>query len=267
MKYQPWPTLLLAGLLACFLLTPQTSTKARSPVSVVTGFMDTLDAFDNTRWHKAHGWTNGNPFNCGWQEDNAMISNGLLTLRLDDAGCPFGCSGKAYASGEYRSNDFYHYGYFEARFKAAQSDGIVTSFFLYTGPSDGNPHDEIDIEILGKNTREMQINYYTLGVGGHEQTIPLGFDAAAGFHTYGIAWGPEAIHWIVDGVLVHTEDGSNGPLPTTPARIMMNLWPGNGVDEWLNPFTYTGPLEAEYDWIRCRAPFVTYLPQLLTGAP
>lgn len=30
----------------------------------------------------------------------------------------------------------------------------------------------------------------------------------------------------------------------------MNVWPGTGVDGWLNPFNGKTPLTAEYDWIK-----------------
>ncbi|MEU7875471.1 family 16 glycosylhydrolase [Dactylosporangium sp. NPDC049140] len=55
---------------------------------------------------------------------------------LDNQSCPSGCSGKPYASGEYRSNDLFSYGRFETRLKAVKNPGTVTSFFTYTGPSD-----------------------------------------------------------------------------------------------------------------------------------
>jgi beta-glucanase (GH16 family) len=67
--------------------------------------------------------------------------------------------------------------------------------------------------------------------------------------------------------MVHTEDGSNGPLPITPGRIMINFWPGIGVDDWLNPFTYTAPLESQYDWIRYQPTSVIYLPQIVKPPP
>jgi beta-glucanase (GH16 family) len=35
---------------------------------------------------------------------------------------------------------------------------------------------------------------------------------------------------------------------------MMNLWPGTGVDSWLGPFTYTGPITAQYDSVQYTAP-------------
>jgi beta-glucanase (GH16 family) len=208
-------------------------------------FFDGLDG-QTSLFSKADGWTNGSMFNCGWRADHVTFSGGLMTLTLDNVGCPSGCSSRPYASGEYRTNALYGYGRVEARFKAARGSGTVAAtLFTYTG----SPWDEIDIEILGKNTTQMQTNYFTNGVGGKEVLINLGFDAAAGFHTYAFEWSATAIRWYVDGVLVHTENGSKGPLPTHPGQIMVNMWPGIGVDGWLGPFTYTGPLQAQYDYI------------------
>lgn len=215
-------------------------------------FFDGLDFFDTARWHKADGWTNGNPFNVGWRADHITFANGFMILQLDTATCPSGCSGKPYAAGEYRTNDYYGYGKYETRFKAAKGSGLVTAFFTYTGPSNGTQHHEIDIEILGKDTTKMQTNYFVNGVGGHEQLIPLGFDAAAGYHNYAFVWTASKIEWYVDDVLVHTESaGAGQPLPSLPGRIMANMWAGTGVDSWLGPFTYPGtPLYAKYDWIQ-----------------
>ena len=209
-----------------------------------------MDRNDSSHWHKADGWTNGDPFNNGWQADNVSFNNGFMTLQLDNQGCPQACSERPYASGEYRTNSFYRYGLLEGRFKAAKGNGLVTSLFFYTGPSDGNPWDEIDVEILGKDPTKMQINYFTNGAGSHEAIIDLGFDASQAFHDYAIYWTPDSIRWYVDGKLVHTEDGSRGALPTHAGRIMMNLWPGIGVDGWLRPFSYSGPVRAQYDWVR-----------------
>ncbi|MFF8480417.1 glycoside hydrolase family 16 protein [Streptomyces antibioticus] len=215
-------------------------------------FTDNLDSFDTGRWHKADNWTNGSMFNVGWRADHAWFSGGVMGINLDNATCPSGCSGKPYASGEYRSNDLFTYGRFEARLQAVKRPGTVTGFFTYTGPSDGQPWDEIDVEILGKNPTQMQTNYFTNGVGGHETVINLGFDASAGFHDYAIEWWNQGtINWFVDGKLVHQENGSRGALPTHPMRIMTNLWPGIGVDGWLEPFVYPGtPLTARFDRLK-----------------
>ena len=130
--------------------------------------------------------------------------------------------------------------------QAIKNDGVVSSFFTYTGESENNPWDEIDIEILGKDTTKVQLNYYTNGVGNHEFMYDLGFDASEGFHTYGFNWQPDSITWYVDGKEVYKATDN---IPSTPGRIMMNTWPGIGVNEWLNPFNGNTPLTARYQWV------------------
>lgn len=153
-----------------------------------------------------------------------------------------------YSGGEYRSRDFYSYGMYEVNMKPAQNIGVVSSFFTYTGPCDNQPWDEIDIEFLGKNTTQFQANYYVNGVGGHEHMIDLGFDASQSYHTYGFAWEPTYIAWYVDGVERYRITG--GTLPSHIGKIMMNLWPGIGVDSWLGAYDGKDPLYAEYKWLQ-----------------
>ena len=188
------------------------------------------------------GWTNGDPFDCGWYAQNAKVADGYLSLTIDRD-----YTGKYnYSGAEYRTTDSYHYGYYETSMQAIKNDGVVSSFFTYTGPSEDNPWDEIDIEILGKDTTKVQFNYYTNGVGNHEFMYDLGFDASEGFHTYGFDWQPDHITWYVDGKAVYTAYNN---IPSTPGRIMMNAWPGIGVNEWLNAFNGNTPLTARYQWV------------------
>lgn len=216
--------------------------------SLFADFIENLDSLDTSMFHTADGWTNGWPFDCTWRSECVTFSNGIMTLTLDsESGDP------PYKAGEYRTNDNYSYGYFEVRMKASNKEGTVSSFFTYTGPSEGNPWDEVDIEILGKDPTKMQTNYFTNGVGHHETTIELGFDASEDFHVYGFEWRADYIKWYVDGQLVLTEDGSRGALPSTPSKIMMNFWPGTGVDGWLGPFDGETPQTVEYDWFRYSA--------------
>ncbi len=204
--------------------------------------------YDNFRTGKSEyffasdGWTNGNPFDCGWVEENTKFEDGALTLSIDKD--PTGKYN--YTGAEYRTTDHYHYGYYETSMQAIKNDGVVSSFFTYTGPSEDNPWDEIDIEILGKDTTKVQLNYYTNGVGNHEFMYDLGFDASEGYHTYGFDWQPDHITWYVDGKEVYT---ARENIPSTPGRIMMNTWPGIGVNEWLKPFNGKTPLTARYQWV------------------
>ncbi|MBQ8350102.1 MAG: glycoside hydrolase family 9 protein [Ruminococcus sp.] len=188
------------------------------------------------------GWTNGSCFDCGWYKQNTSFDGGVLNLTIDKDH-----SGKYnYSGAEYRTADTYHYGYYETSMQAIKNDGVVSSFFTYTGPSEDNPWDEIDIEVLGKDTTKVQFNYYTNGVGNHEYMYDLGFDASEGFHTYGFDWQPDHITWYVDGKAVYTASDN---IPSTAGRIMMNAWPGIGVDDWLKPFNGNTPLTARYQWV------------------
>ncbi len=190
--------------------------------------------------HKADGWSNGDMFNCTWRAANVWF-DGYLNLKIDRDYATGGYSG-----GEYRTNDTFGYGMYDVSMKPIKNDGVVSSFFTYTGPSDGTVWDEIDIEFLGKDTTKVQFNYYTNGVGNHEYVYDLGFDASQSFHQYGFLWQPGKITWYVDGKAVYSATEN---IPTTPGKIMLNAWPGIGVDEWLKPYNGATPLVAQYDWI------------------
>ncbi len=148
-----------------------------------------------------------------------------------------------FGGAEYRSSAFYSYGFYSVSMKAANCPGVISSFFTYTG----NPWDEIDIEFLGKNTEEIQFNYYTRGSGGHEFVYALGFDGAAEFHEYAFLWLPESITWYVDGKAVHT---ARENIPSASAQIMMNVWNCRGNDGWSGKFEEELlPVCASYEWI------------------
>ncbi|MDP4181876.1 MAG: glycoside hydrolase family 16 protein [Bacillota bacterium] len=205
-------------------------------------FTDNFNGINGGFWQKADGYSNGSMFNCTWRGANITNSNGVTTLKLNkDSGS------KPYSGAELRTINKYGYGYYEVKMKPAKNPGIVSSFFTYTGPSDGTPWDEIDIEFLGKDTTKVQFNYYTKGVGNHEKLYSLGFDASTSFHTYGFEWKSGSISWYVDGRAVYTATKS---IPTNPGKIMINLWPGIGVDSWLNRYDGRTPLYAQYDYIK-----------------
>ena len=196
-------------------------------------------------WECADGWTNGSMFNVTWRRSNVTFNNEKMQLIIDNDATPAG--GIPYSGGEFRSKKFYGYGRYEVSMKAIKNDGVVSSFFTYTGPSDNNPWDEIDIEFLGKDTSIVQFNYFTDSQGNHEYVYELGFDASEDFHDYAFEWHPDKIVWFVDGKEVYAATEN---IPSTPGKIMMNAWCGTGVDGWLNAFDDTSmPLRAEYEKI------------------
>ncbi len=182
---------------------------------------------------------NGHPFNCSFQNANAIIADGLLTLRLTET-----AADRGYAGAEYRSAGKFSYGYYSVSMKAASCPGVISSFFTYTGW----PWDEIDIEFLGDDTTKVQFNYYTGGKGGHEYVYELGFDASEDFHEYGFDWQKDSITWYVDGRSVYK---ATVEIPAADGHIMMNIW--NVADsnaDWAGKFDETKlPVNAQYQWI------------------
>jgi licheninase len=219
-----------------------------------------LNAHNPANWHAADGWTNfdsvNNPaYDVWWLDDNVLFfGDGLMRLHLNNTPAPPNSS-VHYNSGEYRTNATYGYGAYEACLKAASGPGLMTSFFTYTGPFEtpSTQHDEIDIEFRGLDTNFMWTNFFfNHSAAGHEAAIPLGFDAAYGFHRYKFVWTQNTIEWFADGVSKRTVNHSaSDPLPLFPSKIMMNLWSGQDTENsWFGDFTYQGPVQAEYDWIK-----------------
>lgn len=213
-----------------------------TPMNATATAVEDFRDGDSKLFFASDGWTNGSCFDCWWYKQNTSLENGMLSLTIDKDH-----DGKAnYSGAEYRTHDHYGYGYYETSMQAIKNDGVVSSFFTYTGPSEDNPWDEIDIEILGKDTTKVQLNYYTDGVGNHEFMYDLGFDASEGFHTYGFDWQKDYIAWYIDGKEVYRATDN---IPSTPGRIMMNTWPGITVDDWLKPYDGKTPLTAHYQWV------------------
>lgn len=224
----------------------ETASVQQTDTSAYTLYGDFSQPADKKLWEASNGWSNGNMFNCTWRAKNAVFADGKLSLTIDRDG---NTEGK-YSAAEYRTKGFYGYGLYEVSMKPIKHPGVVSSFFTYTGPSDKNPWDEVDIEFLGKDTTKVQFNYFTNGKGNHEKLYDLGFDASEDFHTYGFCWQKDKITWYVDGKEVHTAEKD---IPVTPSKLMMNVWNGKGVDSWTGKYDGKTPLTAEYQWARFTA--------------
>ena len=203
------------------------------------------------------GWSNGSVFNVWWAGDHVTYNDGQLQLNISPAGDEVE---QDYYGGEMRTGLYYGYGDYSVSMKPSKDEGTASTFFTCTGPYDvnvdgeANPWDEIDIEFLGKDTTGVQFNYYVDGVGGHEYWYELGFDASEEFHEYGFRWEEDSITWFVDGEAVYsvnTED--NGPMPSTPGRILMNFWCGTpDAEGWMGAYTAENS-QADYQWVKTSA--------------
>lgn len=222
-------------------------------------------------WEKAN-WTNGNMFNCWWDPENITFNesgNSLMKMKICKKTNP--SYPQAYSGAELRTTGTYGYGYYEVRMKPCKASGTNSSFFLYTKDDKNNIEwNEVDIEFItkdmgdGRGLRSIpQFNFFIDNAGqGHEFLYTdLEFDASTAFHVYGIEYAADHISWYVDGKKVYTATGcekgghnhAQGSLPRRKMQIMVNFWPGTGVDDWLGPFNYSAPLYAEYDYIKFKA--------------
>jgi endo-1,3-1,4-beta-glycanase ExoK len=177
----------------------------------------------------AAGCYNANWITTEWRRTAVDVKPDLATLQLKKGpqGSKFALQG-----GELQTHARHRYGYFEIRMKVPRGAGIVTGFFSYAG-QDGRtrPH-EIDIEILGRNTRVAEL---TIHQGGRPTStkVTLPFDSADGFHTYGFDWQPGHVRWYADGKLIHAETGEAARRLTRPQQLMVNLWASRELGAWV----------------------------------
>lgn len=216
---------LLLPILALLACAPSPAQSALPP------FVDTFRALNEDRWVVADGWTSGDWTANDWQREQITLRPHGIDIELERAR---GVHGKRFSSGELQSEVGYRYGYFETRMRVPRGSGLVTGFFTYTREEELHTWDEIDIEILGRDTRSIQFTYFRRG-RRHIVTRPLGFDAAADFHNYAFEWAPDYLRWYVDGTLQHEERGANGQLPHSEQRLFLHLWNTETLTAWLGP--------------------------------
>lgn len=218
---------------------------AAPPARAQDAFIDRFETIDETRWRVSHGWSNGEWTANDWRREQFRLTPGALevTLARRRGG------EKRFSSGELQSDMPFHYGYFEIRMRTPRGSGVVSGFFTYTRPGAAATWDEIDIEILGRNTRSVQFTYFTAGQR-YISTYRLPFDAAEGMHTYGFDWQADYIRWYVDGVLFHEERGARGPLPQSQQRLYLHLWNSETLRGWLGPILpWDGPWRLDVNCI------------------
>lgn len=191
--------------------------------------VDFADGFDPVThvlgdWDVASEW-----FAASYRTDNVKFEDGRLTLGTRRIKTKV----SGYTSSELQRSGFYGYGRYEVIMRAANAPGVVSSFFTYAGADMGDPHDEIDFELLGRSTRKAHLNYFSNGVDSPVD-VDLWFDSSEGDHLYAFVWLPDSISWYVDGVMVRrVASGGNVRMPSATGRVMASVWSANRkVSEW-----------------------------------
>lgn len=223
-----------------------------SASALSSSFSDDLTKLDESRWWLSDGWSNGFPFYSRWDADAVSFNRKGMKITLSPEEKRNENGDLVFSSGELRSQEFFSYGCFEVDMKPIKAPGVVSSFFLFSGPfdkpDDGNGiHNEIDIEFLGSNTNMVQLNFWTdddAYANSHETIIFLGFDASKSFHRYGIYWGKDFLEWFIDGKSVlKVKNSIYDPIPSVESsrlRVMANVWATDPqISNWAGLFNIT----------------------------
>ena len=152
-------------------------------------------------------------------DDGTLIADGVTT--------------KPFTSGQVQRRRWYGYGRYEVVMQPAAGEGLITAFYVYTGPYFDDPHEEIDIEFLGRDTNRVYLNRFRDGQPLADPAwIDLGFDSTAKPRLYGFEWRQDALIWFAgETELFRITDPDQIPRP--PAKIYLDLWTGGkGQANW-----------------------------------
>jgi endo-1,3-1,4-beta-glycanase ExoK len=207
-----------------------------------TSFVDNFDKLDRSFWYVSDGWNNGAHQNCTWSKNQVNAENGVLHLGFTQGKS----KDRDYLCGEIQTKKRYGYGTYEARIKAGTGSGLNSAFFSYIGPADKQPHDEIDFEVLGKNTGQVQVNQYIKAKGGNEKLVPVGKPADQGFNDYAFVWEQGRLRYYLNGHLVQ-EVTDPSKIPSNPQKVFFSLWGSDTMPGWMGKFTYSQPTTLDVD--------------------
>jgi len=148
---------------------------------------------------------------------------------------------------EFKTRAYYGYGRYEVIMKPSGETGTVSAFFTYTGPWAGNPHDEVDIEFIGRRPRHVEFNYFKNGRSGAHDKIALGFDASERLNLYAFEWHKDEIIWYVNGEEMYRTPPNRTDIPTHPGQLFISAWTGTkNMEVWTGPRKFGETAQAEY---------------------
>ncbi|MBI1360781.1 MAG: family 16 glycosylhydrolase [Alphaproteobacteria bacterium] len=194
------------------------------------GFVERFRTLDeDQRWYVADRGGNGDWTANDFPRSQVTLSPEGLVLTFAKAAPGWR---SRYSSGEVSTLKRFKYGYFEARMRMAKGPGINNGVFTYVLGDSAPNWNEIDIEMPGRNTREVALTIH-LGKRVVTRKVKLPFDAAAGYHVYSFDWQPDWVRWYVDNKLVHEETGPVATGLKHPQNFFIDLWGSETLVSWL----------------------------------
>ncbi len=196
---------------------------------LLSSFVKTFEkGHDYKDWYISNFVIEDDFFQVGWSANNVVfMDSGDVGLAVTHKKI----RKKPYTGAEYQKKGWSQYGRYETVMVAAPGSGIVSGFFTHTNSYFKDPHDEIDIEFLGKEPKMVQFNIYRDGKNFGGKKIKLPFDTTEEFHLYAFEWTPTEVKWFIDDELVFEMTDREFDIPDAPQRLMAQVWTGN-IYEW-----------------------------------
>ncbi len=214
------------------------------------------DGLDEAKWSIGLSWVgddgtnrhHNNQYASCIADDDVVVSGGtlkLLTHRREvpnpRGGTYHFTEGLIQTDGKYRGG----YGYYEmrARVPVEAGPGLWPAFWML--PSGWPPEMDIAEFWTSSNRFHQGLAYSKAGGGVGWDDRNVGSPIPAGWHTYGMEWGPGYQVYTVDGRAFHTAYGDH--VPTEPMYILLN----SGVESGSPPNASTVfPNAFEVDYVR-----------------
>ncbi len=140
-----------------------------------------------------------------YDKDAIQVTNGQLNIKMLNKAE----SDRPYTTAAITTQGLFKqkYGYFEMRAKTPKGNGFWPAFWLL--PESGVWQSEIDIsEFIGNEPDTVHYAYHYGGRLRNENTgqAHTGIDLSTAFNTFAVDWSPERIHYLFNGVVMHTVD-------------------------------------------------------------
>ena len=211
------------------------------PIRRDSFYVDLRQPLDMNDW-RVSTYKNDQPgayYGGPWTMENIIQEHDRLILRVEA-----GKDGKRPTMAEMQTRRNFGHGRYEVIMRPSGESGIVSTFFTYTGPWNGDPKDEIDIEFVGKRPEIVEYNYWKSGRKGAYSREPLDFDFSERMNHYAFEWHPDEIIWFVNGVEHYRSPRDSSRIPTHAGKIFLSAW--TGKYEWTGAPDYGDSAQAEY---------------------
>lgn len=217
---------------------------------------------DTTKWSYNYIWGHTHNHMAYMDSSQVKVDDGKLKLTAiakrhpnapegtDNWAHQFGHIPFDYTSGAIHSNGKFNitYGYIEGRFKMSGT-GTWPAFWTLNASAEWPP--EIDI-LEVPHERTVHHYYYHFGKdAAHEASFGgkhEGVDKSKDFHTYGVEWGPDYMHFYFDGKRINENFNRQECAQGKDMYLIINLavggWAGTPTSNDIFPSTY------ECDWVR-----------------